>query len=162
MVTAVLDIEMVENRSLAPRVARRVLYVGSGAMLLSGLLHLREGAWPVVAAAGVYALVFAVAWSIFARRTAPREHLVITPDTLTVEKVNRRGRLRAHFQPAWTRVEVEGEEDVETRVWLVQSGRRFEIAHCLSPPERCAVAERVQEALGRIKRGGPLIRTRPQ
>ena len=81
----------------------------------------------------------------------------LTPDQLTVERRDRRGRLQSwSFQPYWLRVEIEEHHDSSNVLALASHGRRLAIAGFLSPPERVDFAHALKSALASMK-GAPVV-----
>lgn len=154
---AVLDMNMVESRSMSQSTAQIVGGLIAMAVVAASIPHVGRGAWPVGVFAVLYALLLAVLWRRFIYRSPPTEHLLVTLDVLSFDRTDARGCTHAEFQPAWTRVELEEPHDLETRVWLVQRERRCEIGRCLARPERRRLAAAVENALQVAKRGGFVV-----
>lgn len=154
---AILDMNMVENRSLSQSKARWVGGLIALAIVVASLPHISRGAWPVGLFALLYAALLGVFWRRFIQGAPPKEHLVVTRDVLSFDRADSRGRTHAEFEPAWTRVELEEPSDLEARVWLIQRRRRCEIGRCLPYPERRQLAATVENALQVAKRGGYVV-----
>ena len=80
---------------------------------------------------------------------------MLTPLELLFRRVTHRGERREwRFNPLWTRLDRESDEDFGLqRLALVSRGERLVIAGDLSPPERESLAEALGKALADVKRG---------
>ena len=110
------------------------------------------GAWPIVGYFGLDVLLVYIAFRASYRSARMHEWVRLTEDTLTVERVGRRGeRRRWQFQPFWLRVVLE-ERDETNRLVLTSHGRELVVGGFLAPAERRNLAAALKEALVRWRR----------
>jgi uncharacterized membrane protein len=123
--------------------------------LITALVFVSAGAWPVVGFVGLDVLAIYLAFRISYRRARAYEQVTITPSELTVRKVSPQGRVSEWtLNPLWVRLDqvVHAEFGIE-RLFLVSHGRRLTIAGCLGPQEKASFASALAAALGEAKRG---------
>jgi uncharacterized membrane protein len=143
------------NRSLSATGFLVVMLCFGGLSLVSAMMWLRAGAWPVFGFQGLEVLL--VYWAFRANFRAARayEEVTVTASELTVRKVSHRGELREWtLNPVWARLDriVHAEFGIE-RLFLVSHGRRLSIAGFLGPEEKASFARALSIALGEAKRG---------
>jgi uncharacterized membrane protein len=129
--------------------------VFGGASLVTGMVFLLAGAWPVFGFCGLdVALMY---WALQAsyRRAASYEQVTVRPSELTVRQVSHRGAVREwSANPVWVQLDrvVHVEFGIE-RLFLVSKGKRLAIAAFLGPQEKESFALALSAALGEAKRG---------
>ncbi|WP_372423458.1 DUF2244 domain-containing protein [Salinarimonas chemoclinalis] len=143
------------HRSLAPSGARLVLVLCCLAAVGSSIPFIVLGAWPVAGFLGLDLVALAIAFKASFRSAKGFEEVVLTPLELLFRKVTHRGeRSERRFNPLWTRLDREHDEDYGLMALaLVSRGERVVIARELSPPERADFADAFGDALARAKRG---------
>ncbi len=140
------------HRSLPPRGFRALMLVLGLVSLVSGILFVSIGAWPVCGFFGLDVLGVYLAFRVSYRSARMSELLRLAGDDFTVERISVRGEVRLwRFQAFWLRVRlVETGEDTN-RLLVTSHGRTLAIAGFVSPPERRAVAAELDAALKRWK-----------
>lgn len=143
------------HRSLAPSGARLVIVLCCLAAVGSSIPFIVLGAWPVAGFLGLDILALAIAFKASFRSAKSVEEVVLSPVDLLLRRISHRGeRSERRFNPLWTRLDREHDEDYGLMALaLVSRGERVVIARELSPPERESFAEAFGEALARVKRG---------
>jgi len=110
------------------------------------------GAWPVTGFFGLDVLLIYLAFRINYRRARMFETVSLTPDALTVERVNHRGRRQTwRFQPYWLRVSMDDPPQHDSALILSSHGRSLVIGAFLSPEERLDFARALRHALDRLR-----------
>jgi len=140
------------HRSL-PAAGFRILMLLLGLVsLVSGILFVRIGAWPVCGFFGLDVLGVYIAFRMSYRSGRMRETLRLIGDNFTVERVGIRGERRDwRFQAFWMRVRLVEKAGDSNRLLLESHGRTLPVAVFLSPDERRILAEDVKGALSRWK-----------
>ena len=143
------------NRSLGRRGFMLLMLLFAGISLVTGLVFLLAGAWPVLGFCGLDVLLLYWAFWASYRRARAYEQVTVTPSELTVRQVNVQGRVKEWtLNPLWVRLDrVVHEEFGIERLFLVSHGRRLAIASCLGPQEKASFAQALAAALGEAKRG---------
>jgi uncharacterized membrane protein len=113
------------------------------------------GFWPVGGFFGLDLVALYVAFRVNYRRAESFEEVVLTPLELLFRRVTHRGESREwRFNPLWTRLDRESDEDFGLqKLALVSRGERLVIAGDLSPPERESLADALGKALADVKQG---------
>ncbi len=121
----------------------------------AGIVFWLMGAWPVFGFFGLDVLLLYWAFRINYARAMAYEQVAVTPTTLTVRKVNHRGKAREwRLNPLWVKLEKTSHEEFGIeRLFLVSRGSQLTIAGFLSPEERAAFAQELDNALHAAKRG---------
>ena len=136
------------NRPLSR--ARILAALGAVALLSfsAGVIFKLQGAWPVVPFIGADVLVLAIAFAVCARAARKREHLVLTPERLVIERIAPNGRTsREEIDPYWLTVEHQDPERTGADLALVARGRRWVVGSFLGADERASLAEALRDAL---------------
>jgi uncharacterized membrane protein len=143
------------HRSLSRRGFLSLMLVAGGISLVTGMVFLLAGAWPVLGFCGLDVLLLYWAFQVSYRRAKAYEQVTVTSSELTVRQVSHRGRIREWtLNPVWVRLDrvVHAEFGIE-RLILVSHGRRLSIAAFLGPREKESFALALSAALGEAKRG---------
>jgi uncharacterized membrane protein len=107
------------------------------------------GAWPVIGFCGLNVALLYFAFRASYLHAGLYEEVRLTADELGIERVWPGGRReRWRLEPFWTRIELEGSEELGSRLALVSKGQRVVVGSFLSPRERSAFAGALGEALG--------------
>jgi uncharacterized membrane protein len=143
------------HRSLGPEAFRTVMTLCCLATLVASIPFVVLGFWPVAGFFGLDMLALYIAFRVNFRRGDAFEELVLTPIQLLVRRVSHRGkREEFRFNPLWTRLDREHDEDFGLqRLSLISRGQTLPIARELSPPERESFADELGRALSDVKRG---------
>ncbi len=123
----------------------------------TGLVFLAVGAWPVFAFLGLDVLLVYVAFRLNYRSGRRYETVEVTPELLTVTKVDPAGRSqRYELNPFWVRVLLREWPDGGNDLRLASQGRALAVGSFLSHDERRDLADALKGALV-TARGGPRI-----
>lgn len=143
------------HRSLAPSGARLVIVLCCLAAIVSSIPFIVLGAWPVAGFLGLDVLALAIAFKASFKSAKGFEEVVLTPIELLLRRVSHRGeRTERRFNPLWTKLDREHDEDYGLMALAVVSrGERVVVASALSPHERESFADAFGEALARAKSG---------
>lgn len=126
--------------------------------LVGAVLSLSLGAWPIAGFMGLDVLAVYVAFRLNYAQARAFERIVVDGETLTVERVDRKGARRAwRFPSYWVSVWFEGDEEHGT-VTLRSHGRSLQIGDYLSPFERKDFADALRAALHEA-RSSPIPQT---
>lgn len=118
-----------------------------------GAAFVAMGAWPVTGFFSLDVLLIYLAFRVNYRRARMFETVSLTPEALTVERVNHRGRRQTwRFQPYWLRVTMDDPPQHDSRLTLTSHGRSLVIGAFLSPEERLDLAKALRGALDRMRR----------
>lgn len=103
---------------------------------------------PLCRSLGVDVLVLGIAFAACGRAARKREHLVLTPERLIIERIAPNGQTsREEIDPYWLRVEHQDPERIGSDLALVARGRRWVIGSFLGADERASLAEALRDAL---------------
>jgi uncharacterized membrane protein len=145
--------ELRPHRSLPLRgfgIVMAILAVGS---FLIGIGFLIRGAWPVTPFFGLDVALVYLAFRLSYRSARQREHLRLTEDALTLERVDVYGeRQRWRFQPFWLRVIFEERDPDSNHLSLTSHGKSVTVGSFLGPAERREVAFSLKDALSLWRR----------
>ena len=121
--------------------------------LLSGLMFLVMGAWPVFLFMALDILVVYAAFKFSYRSARAKERVTVRRDELKIEKFHPSGRVVQHvFNPFWTRFEVNRHEEYGIlSMRLTSRGRELDIGSFLNPDDRESFAFAFGAALNRVK-----------
>jgi uncharacterized membrane protein len=140
--------ELRPHRSLPPRGFGVVMAILAGASFCVSLFFVARGAWPVTPFFGVDVGLVYLAFRLSYRSARQREHLRLTEEALTLERVDVYGGCRRwRFQPFWLRVVLEEPDADSNRLYLASHGRRIPVGAFLGPAERRRVASSLKDAL---------------
>lgn len=153
MQTVYLDAVLEPPRSLTERGFNRVMLGLGGLSLLSGLLFLSLGAWPVLGFMGLEVLLL---WFVFRasfRSQRARTFVRVTAEAVDLRKVDgwgreRRTRVAAHF----ARVEFDRQAEGPYALRLAASARSYVVGEFLTPRERETFARRLSQAISDARR----------
>ncbi|MDJ1158918.1 DUF2244 domain-containing protein [Chelatococcus sp. SYSU_G07232] len=141
------------NRSLDPRMLRRVLTLICLASVAASVPFILAGAWPVAGFFGLDLLALYVAFHVNMRRGGAFEQVVLTRLDLLLRQVSHRGEAREwHFNPSWTRLVRETNEDFGVqRLTLVSRGQRVVVGAALSAEEKASFGDALSAALAKAR-----------
>ncbi len=145
--------ELRPHRSLPLRGFAIVMAVLAVASCLIGVGFVLRGAWPVTPFFGLDIGLIYLAFRLSYRSARQREHLRLTEEALTLERVDvYGGRQRWRFQPFWLRIIFEERDAGSNRLSLASHGKSVAIGTFLGPDERRKVAVALKAALSRWRR----------
>jgi len=121
--------------------------------LVSGLLFLVMGAWPVFLFMSLDILIVYAAFKLNYRAARAKERVSVCRDELKIEKFHPSGRVSKHFfNPFWTRFEVNRHEEYGIlSMRLTSQGKELDIGSFLNPGDRESFAFAFGAALNRAK-----------
>jgi uncharacterized membrane protein len=143
------------HRSLSRKGFAVLMLVLGLISLVTGMVFLLAGAWPVLGFCGLDVLLIYWAFRVSYRRANAYEQVTVTSCELTVRKVSHQGRISEWtLNPLWVKLDrvVHAEFGIE-RLFLVSRGRKLAIAGFLGPQEKESFALALSAALGEAKRG---------
>lgn len=115
---------------------------------VTGIAFALMGAWPVLGFLGLDVLLVYIAFKINYRAGRAYETIDLTPEALTVTRVDPRGRQqRFEFNPYWVRVRLQERPDGRTDLRLALHGREVPFARLLTDDERRTFAPVLRNAL---------------
>lgn len=143
------------HRSLSPRGFAILLGCIGGVSFVSGMVFFLMGAWPVFGFFGLDVLLVYVAFKLNYRAARAYEVIELTPELLTLTKVDPRGRRSLfEFNPYWVRVRFSEQADGRTFLRLASHGKELEFARVLNDDERREFARVLEGALATVRAGG--------
>ncbi|MFJ5370608.1 DUF2244 domain-containing protein [Bosea sp. CER48] len=151
----VFDATITPHRSLGQNGFRIVMTLVCLASVISSIPFVVLGAWPVAGFFGLDILALFIAFHVNFRHARAFERIVVTPLEVFLRKVSHHGREAVwRFNPAWTRLERETDEDYGLLgLSLVSRGQSVAVASALSPHERAGFADALGAALANARRG---------
>ena len=140
------------NRSLPNAGFIAVMTVVIAFNVITGIVYLVIGAWPVVFFAGLDIFAVWLAFRLSYRQGRLHERVLMTADELWVCRVLPSGHeSRWKLQPYWTRIEIERPANHESQLKLISHGKTLVLGAFLSPAERGELADALQEALAKSR-----------
>jgi uncharacterized membrane protein len=131
------DARLQPFRSLPPRGFALVMLVLGGASFILSVGCVVLGAWPITGFFGLDVALVYVAFRASYRSARKTEHLRLTQDEMTVERIGVRGDRRAwRFEPFWLRLIFEEPDEDSNRLYLASHGKTLSIGSFLAPTER--------------------------
>jgi uncharacterized membrane protein len=136
------------HRSLGPQGFIVVMGLLAGVSFAAGLVFTLMGAWPVFAVFGLDVALVYLAFKLSYRSGRAYEVVELTPDHLTLTKVDPAGRRQSvDFNPYWVRVELNEKPDGRTDLQLALRQQHHSFGHCLNDDEKRDFASALQTAL---------------
>jgi uncharacterized membrane protein len=146
------DAVLSPHRSLPPRGFAALMLFLAGVSFAVGLAFVLHGAWPVTPFFGLDVLLVYLAFRMSYRQGRLREELRLTEESLTVDRIDPRGKRRHwRFEPFWLRVVLEEQDEHSNRLVLTSHGRSLVVGSFLGPAERRGAAGSLKDALARWK-----------
>ena len=123
--------------------------------LVTSLVFLQKGFWPVAGFFGLDMLALWLALRVSFRRGRSFEEVMISQIEILLARVSPRGeRAEWRFNPLCSRLHtVEDDEYGLQSLAIVSRGQRVLVARDASPPERQTIAEGMTRALAEVKKG---------
>ena len=146
--TPLFQAELIPQRSLSLSGFYMTIGLLAGFCGLIGLIFFFAGAWPVIGFLGLdVALVF-FAFRASYRHGRLREHVVLEPGLLRLERHWPNGRIQSwRLQPYWTRLSLEGDPQEPTKLMITCKDQTVLFGGFLAPDERASFTKELQEAL---------------
>lgn len=138
--------------SLTPRGAR--IFIGSMAATTFAVaaFFTLQGFWPILPFAGLE--IALLTWAVRAsmRSGARRETIIITADSVTIERHDDRGNRSSVFPRHWVRVKLHAPLAAlhPQRLVLESQGRSCEVGEFLTEDERRGLAVRLKQLVGNM------------
>jgi uncharacterized membrane protein len=151
----VFDATITPHRSLDQSGFRLVMTLICLASTVSSIPFVVLGAWPVAGFFGLDVIALFIAFHVNFRQARAFERIIVTPLEVLLRKVTHHGREAVwRFNPAWTKLERQTDEDYGLLgLNLVSRGRSVAVAAALSPGEREGFADALGAALAKARRG---------
>ena len=144
------DARLSPYRSLPPRGFALVMLVLGAASFIMSVGCVLIGAWPIIGFFGLDVALVYVAFRASYRSARKTEHLRLTQDEMTVERIGVRGDRRSwRFEPFWLRLVFEEPDEDSNRLYLASHGKTLSIGGFLAPTERKKLYHDLKHALGR-------------
>src|SRR5258706_5303585 len=151
-----LDAVLEPNRPLGTKGIAVIIGFVALVSFAAGVMFVLEGAWPVTPFFGADVLLLAWAMRASVRASRRREHLILTSDTLLIERISPKGvARREEINPYWLRVEHDDPELLGADLALVSRGRRCIIGSFLGAEERASLASALRVALREARTAPP-------
>jgi uncharacterized membrane protein len=143
------------HRSLGPKGFMVLMAAVCVVSFGTGLLFYLLGAWPVVGFMGLDVALIYIAFRLNFRALRRYETVDLTPDALTVTRVEPSGRARSwSFNPYWVRLTLESRIGRSTQLSLASHGNRLVFASFLTDDEREDFAHALSAALSSARSPG--------
>lgn len=141
------------HRSLGRRGFLVLMATLTAAWLVTGLVFLSRGAWPIFGFFGLDVLLLYVAFRMNYRAARMREEVSVSRTALDIRKVAPSGRAEQHrFNPFWTRFSVARHEMIGVTAMAVEGqGRTVPIGAFLNPDDRESFAAAFSQALAKAR-----------
>lgn len=148
----VFEALLTPHRSLGPRGFLVLMSAIAGVAFIAGMAFFVLGAWPVFGFMGLEVLLVYIAFRVNYRRADAFERLELTPDRLTVRRVDHWGEEAVwQFQPYWLQVEIADPPENDSQLSLRSHGRSLTIGSFLSPQERLDLARSLRAELTKLR-----------
>lgn len=123
--------------------------------LITGVVFLSMGAWPVFGFFGLDVLIVYVAFRANYRAARAREEVSLSRTSLDIRKIAPSGRTQSHsFNPFWTRFRITRHDEIGITGMLVEArGQVVSIGSFLNPDDRESFASAFGSALSTARRG---------
>jgi len=143
------------NQSLTPDGFRNVMIACGAVSLVTSVVCIQAGFWPVAGFFGLDMLALYAALKASFRRGHAFEEVMITPVEVMLARVSHRGERREwRFNPLWTKLtKVEDEEYGLQTLTLVSRREYVVVARDASPTDREEIAQELGRALAQVKKG---------
>lgn len=152
----VFEARLTPHRSLGQKGFRVMITLLCLSAVFSSIPFILFGAWPVAGFYGFDVLALLIAFKVNYRRASGAEERVwLSYVELRLSKTSHRGdRAEWRFNPLWSRLSLDDDEDFGAQRLCVVSGREtVTIGDFLAPPQRRDLARALSAALVKAKRG---------
>ncbi|MDI6025270.1 DUF2244 domain-containing protein [Corticibacterium sp. UT-5YL-CI-8] len=123
--------------------------------LVTGVLFLSNGAWPIFGFFGLDVLALYIAFRVNYRAARAREEVSVSRTALDIRKTAPSGKSEAHrFNPFWTRFSIARNDEIGITGMAVEAqGQHVSLGSFLNPDDRESFAKAFSQALATAKRG---------
>jgi uncharacterized membrane protein len=123
--------------------------------LVTGVIFLSRGAWPVFGFFGLDVLLVYVCFRLNYRAARAREEVSVSRTSIDIKKTAPSGRWQAHhFNPFWAKFSVARHDEIGITDMAVEGqGQTVQIGSFLNPDDRESFARAFGNALATAKRG---------
>ena len=123
--------------------------------LVTGVIFLSRGAWPVFGFFGLDVLLVYVCFRLNYRAARAREEVSVSRTSIDIKKTAPSGRWQAHhFNPFWAKFSVARHDEIGITAMTVEGqGQNVPIGSFLNPDDRESFARAFGNALATAKRG---------
>lgn len=123
--------------------------------LVTGIIFLSRGAWPVFGFFGLDVLLVYVCFRLNYRAARAREEVSVSRTSVDIRKTAPSGRSQAHhFNPFWAKFSVARHDEIGITGMAVEGqGQTVPIGNFLNPDDRESFARAFGNALATAKRG---------
>lgn len=123
--------------------------------LVTGVIFLSRGAWPVFGFFGLDVLLVYVCFRLNYRAARAREEVSVSRTSIDIKKTAPSGRWQAHhFNPFWAKFSVARHDEIGITGMAVEGqGQTVPIGSFLNPDDRESFARAFGDALATAKRG---------
>jgi|SRR3974390_1108438 len=143
------------HRSLGPKGFAVLMSAVCMVSFGTGLLFYLIGAWPVVGFMGLDVALIYIAFKLNYRAARLYETVDLTPNTLTVTRVQPSGKVESwSFNPYWVRLRLEDRIGRSSELSIASHGKRLVFATFLTDPEREDFAQALTAAISANKAPG--------
>ena len=143
------------HRSLGPKGFAVLMSAVCMVSFGTGLLFYLIGAWPVVGFMGLDVALIYIAFKLNYRAARLYETVDLTPNTLTVTRVQPSGKMESWtFNPYWVRLRLEDRIGRSSELSIASHGKRLVFATFLTDPEREDFAQALSAAISANKAPG--------
>jgi uncharacterized membrane protein len=140
------------HRSLAPTGFLILMGLLCAINFVVGVAFWMMGAWPVLAFCGLDVLIIYVAFKLNYRSGRRFETVDLTPQQLTVTRVEPSGRRQSYvFNPYWVRVDLHEHHDGRTELVLAHHDQYLSFGRFMNDDERRDFAQALRAALARAR-----------
>lgn len=141
------------HRSLGRKGFRVLMGVLISCWIITGIVFLSLGAWPIFGFFGLDVLLIWLAFRWNYRAGRAHEEVKLSPQRLTIRKVAPSGRASEHgFNPFWAKFNVLRHDFIGiTRMSVEAQGRRVSFGSFLNPDDRESFAKAFSIALSEAK-----------
>ncbi len=147
-----LHVVLTAHRSLGPTGFVMLMGAFGFVCFATGLVFLTQGAWPVMGFFGFDVALLYIAFKLNYRSGRLYETVDLTPETLTVTRVQPSGKAQSwSFNPYWVRLSLEERIGRSSELSLASHGDRLVFASFLSDSEREDFAAALRAALSDAK-----------
>lgn len=149
------DAVLEPNRPMGAKGIALLLGLVAGVSFVAGIVFVIHGAWPVTPFLGADVALLAWAMRASVRAAKRREHLILTQDTLLIERIGTTGQAtREEINPYWLRVDHDDPDLLGAELALVSRGKRWVVGSFLGAEERTSLAEALRNALRQARDHG--------
>lgn len=136
------------NRSAHLRAISVIVGVVGAVLTVAGIGFVLAGAWPVAGFLGLEVVLLAVALRLHHHVGREQEIIDVTDRSLTVRRVDRRGRSEDWSFPAfWVQVDPAGTGAMEGPLEIRSHGQSVFVGKWMTPTERQRLADNLRQAL---------------